>query len=270
MTKTPIRHVAAACLATALCAALPQSAQAQSNPEAWQFEASIYGWFPGISGTTSFPPSSSGPSIDVSMGDVIDALKFAAMGSFEARKGQWGLWTDLVYADFGASRQTTLTARPPNLPTVPVQAHATLDIKSWIWTLTGLYGLKNDSEGSLDLLFGVRLLDMQNTLDWSLAGPGPLDPSGRKEVSASQWDGVAGLKGKALLGAERKWFIPYYVDVGTGESKLTWQVNAGIGYQFDWGSVLATWRYLDYDFKSDSKVQSMSFNGPTIGVAFKF
>lgn len=270
MTKTPIRHVAAACLATALCAAPPLSARAQSNAEAWQFEVSIYGWFPGISGTTSFPPSGNRPSIDVSMGDVIDALKFAAMGSFEARKGQWGLWTDLVYADFGASRQTTLTARPPNLPTVPVQANATLDIKSWIWTLTGLYGLKNDSEGSLDLLFGVRLLDMQNTLDWSLAGPGPLDPSGRKEVSASQWDGVAGLKGKALLGAERKWFIPYYVDVGTGESKLTWQVNAGIGYQFDWGSVLATWRYLDYDFKSDSKVQSMSFNGPTIGVAFKF
>ncbi len=270
MTRTPAPRIAAAWLVTALCAAAPLSAKAQSSADAWQFEVSIYGWFPGISGTTAFPPSGNGPSIDVSMGDVIDALKFAAMGTLEARKGQWGLWTDLVYADFGASRQTTLTARPPNLPAVPVQADARLDIKSWIWTLTGLYGLKNDSEGSLDLLFGARQLDMTNTLDWSLAGPGPLDPSGSKEVSASYWDGVVGLKGKALLGAERKWFIPYYVDVGTGESKLTLQVNAGIGYQFDWGSVLATWRYLDYDFKSDSKVQSMSFNGPTIGVAFKF
>ena len=39
------------------------------------------------------------------MGDVIDALKFAFMGSLQARNGQWGLWTDLVYADFGASKQ---------------------------------------------------------------------------------------------------------------------------------------------------------------------
>lgn len=270
MNKTTFSKHAGPLLAAALAAAAPLSAGAQGMADGWEFEVSVYGWFPGISGTTSFPPNGSGPSIDVSMGDVIDALKFAFMGSFEARKGQWGLWTDLVYADFGASHQTTFTVRPPNLPAVPVQADAQLDIKSWIWTLTGLYGLKADNEGTMDLLFGVRLLDMTNTLGWSLAGPGPINPSGSKEVSASYWDGVVGLKGRARLGAERKWFVPYYVDVGTGESKLTWQVNAGIGYQFDWGSVLATWRYLDYDFKSDSKVQSLSFNGPTIGVAFKF
>jgi hypothetical protein len=86
----------------------------------------------------------------------------------------------------------------------------------------------------------------------------------------TNWDAIVGLKGRAMLGSERKWFVPYYVDVGGGDSKLTWQVNAGIGYQFDWGAVLATWRYLDYDFKSSSKVQDLSFNGPTIGVAFRF
>lgn len=268
MTRPSLARFSATLLATALCGAAPLAAQAQSSP--WQFEASIYGWFPGISGTTSFPPNGNGPSVDVSMGDVIDALKFAFMGSFEVRNGQWGLWTDLVYADFGASRQTTFTVHPPNQPALPVQANATLDIKSWVWTLTGLYGLKADTEGTMDLLFGARLLDMTNTLDWSLASSGGLDPSGTKEVSASYWDAVVGLKGRALLGAERKWFIPYYADIGTGQSKFTWQVNAGLGYQFDWGAVLATWRYLDYNFKSDSKVQSLSFNGPTIGVAFKF
>jgi len=81
---------------------------------------------------------------------------------------------------------------------------------------------------------------------------------------------VVGLKGRAYFGDERKWFIPYYVDVGAGQSQLTWQVSAGVGYQFDWGSVLATWRYLDYDFDSDSKIESLSLNGPTIGVAFSW
>ena len=94
--------------------------------------------------------------------------------------------------------------------------------------------------------------------------------NGSADVGVTNWDAIIGLKGRAFLGADRKWFIPYYADVGTGQSKLTWQVNAGVGYQFDWGSVLATWRYLDYDFKSDKLVQSVSFNGPTIGVAFRF
>jgi len=34
--------------------------------------------------------------------------------------------------------------------------------------------------------------------------------------------------------------------------------------------VLATWRYLSYDMKSDSRIQSAYLNGPTIGVAFRW
>ena len=269
MHRPRFRRLAGPAVAAALAVANPLAAQAQAA-ESWQFEVSLYGWFPGITGTTSFPPSGNGPRVDVSMGDVLDALKFAFFGTFEARKGQWGLWTDLAYADLGASHDTTLTVRPPNQPPVNVRANADLDIKTWIWTVAGLYGLKNDSEGTMDLLFGARLLDMTNTLNWSLTGSGPIAPSGTKEVSDTYWDGIIGLKGRALLGAERKWFVPYYVDVGTGQSRLTWQINAGLGYQFDWGSVLATWRYMDYDFKSGSNVQSLSFNGPTVGVVFKF
>jgi hypothetical protein len=155
---------------------------------------------------------------------------------------------------------------------VPVDAFAKLDIKSWVWTLAGQYNLKADAEGNTDLLFGARLLDMTNTLNWTLATDVPALPgrSGSGEASLSNWDAIVGIKGKARLGEERRWFVPYYLDVGTGESKLTWQIQAGVGYQFDWGSVIATWRYLDYDFKDSSKVQSLSMNGPTIGVAFKF
>jgi len=32
------------------------------------------------------------------------------------------------------------------------------------------------------------------------------------------------------FGESRKWFVPYYLDVGTGESDLTWQAMGGIGY----------------------------------------
>jgi hypothetical protein len=268
MNAVSIQRTAAS-LITAACVVAPAGVQAQSA--GWQFEASIYGWFPAISGTTSFPVIGGGPDIDVSMGDVIDALKFAFMGTFEARQGQWGLWTDVVYADFGASRQGsrdfTIGGNPAGF-----NANLTLDIKSWIWTLAGIYSLKDDAEGRTDLIFGARMLDMTNSLGYTLDPLGAVGSprAGSAEVSVTNWDAVIGLKGRAMLGSERKWFVPYYVDVGTGESKLTWQVNAGIGYQFDWGSVLATWRYLDYDFKSESKVQNLSFSGPTVGVLFKF
>jgi hypothetical protein len=272
--KTRITHrLAAPALAAALAAAAPQLAQAQGNTEAWQFEVSVYGWFPAISGTTSFPPNNEGPSVDVSMGDVIDALKFAFMGSFEARKGQWGLWTDLVYADFGASKSGSrdINIDGIRLP-IGVTADLSLDVKSWIWTLAGLYNLKTDADGHTDVIFGTRLIDMTNTLDWTLSAALPPYPSrsGIGEASISNWDAVVGIKGRFKFGEGRKWFVPYYADIGAGESKLTYQAQAGLGYQFDWGSVLATWRYLDYDFKSSSKIQSLTMNGPTVGMSFNF
>jgi len=265
---------AAAWAALAITATSPIAAQAQSSSDDWRFQAAIYGWFPAISGQTAVPVQTGGANVDVSMGDVIDALKFAFMGSFEARKGQWGLWTDLVYADFGASksgsRDFTLGGGRP----VDVSADLQLDIKSWIWTVAGLYGLAETPQYTADLLFGARYIDMNNELGWTLNGdisglplPGR---SGSGTADLTNWDGIVGLKGRAYLGDDRRWFVPYYADIGTGQSKLTWQVNAGVGYQFDWGAMVATWRYLDYDFKSSAKVQDLSFSGPLIGVVFKF
>jgi hypothetical protein len=272
--KTPHAGLLAApVLAAALSVATPLSARAQSMTEGWQFGVALYGWFPAIDGTTSFPPHGGGPEIEASTGDVLDALKFAFFGTFEARNGPWGLWTDVAYADLGGSKQHSrdITIGGGRLP-LGVNANLSLDIKTWIWTLAGLYNLKSDAEGIADLLFGARLLDMTNTLDWTLSADVPQlpDRKGSGEASLSNWDAVVGLKGRFNVGEERKWFIPYYVDVGTGESKLTWQIQAGAGYQFDWGAVVATWRYLDYDFKDSSKIQSMSMNGPTIGVVLKF
>lgn len=44
----------------------------------------------------------------------------------------------------------------------------------------------------------------------------------------------------------------------------------GIGYRFDWGAVIASWRYLDYQMKSSSPIDSMTLSGPLLGVAFTF
>jgi hypothetical protein len=268
--------LAAACLlSVGLAGMLPGAAHAQAGPDDWKFGAHIYGWFPAIGGSTSFPPAGGGPSIDVSTQQVIDALKMAFMGSLEGRKGQWGFWTDVVYANFGASKSGFRQFEFDHAPVpVDLSADLNLDIKSWIWTVAGTYNLVSKPDYTLDMVGGARLLDMTNKLDYAFSASASGHPlagrSGTAEVTGSFWDAIVGVKGRANFGDDRKWFIPYYLDVGTGQSKLTWSVNAGLGYEFGWGAVLATWRYMDYSFKSGSKIESINFNGPTIGVAFSW
>ena len=64
--------------------------------------------------------------------------------------------------------------------------------------------------------------------------------------------------------------MPYYIDVGTGQTHLTWQGIAGLGYAFSWGDLIAVWRYIDYRFKSGDTFGSLSMNGPAIGAAFRW
>jgi hypothetical protein len=266
--------IAGSCITMGLAASLPLQSQAQGMDEPWRFQAALYGWLPSIGGSSRFPEAGGGSSVDVSMRQVLDALKMAFMGSFSAKKGEWGVWTDLVYADFGHTK-TNFRDFEINGNPLPggVAADLTLDLKNWIWTTAGTYQFASTPDYTADLLFGVRLLDMNQTLDWSLQGniaQVPVSRTGRVDASLTNWDAIIGVKGAASFGEGRKWFVPYYADIGTGESKLTWQVNLGIGYKFDWGALVASWRYLDYEMKSGNAIESLTMNGPLFGAVFQF
>jgi hypothetical protein len=247
---------------------------AQQRPDDWQFRAIIYGYLPDIGGKTTFP-AGSGSSINVDASTIISNLKFTFMGSLEAQKGRWGAFTDILYLDVGGSKSDTrdLTIGRVELP-AGVTANASLDIKGTVWTLAGNYRVLATPEASFDVFAGARLLSVKETLGWEFsANVGPVVGPGRQgnsEAKVDNWDGIIGAKGRLSFGAGREWFVPYYVDVGTGDSDLTWQGIAGIGYAFSWGEVIAAWRYLDYDFKSGKKLESLNFNGPAIGVAFRW
>jgi hypothetical protein len=267
------RHAALFCFAAA--ALLPAGSHAQGTADTWQWRASIYGWFPSIDGSTRFPTGGTGPTLDVDAGDVIDALKFTFMGALEGRKGQWGVFTDVLYVDLGATKSGSrdFTVGQMGLP-AGVTVNASLDIKSWVWTLAGTYGLDNTKQNTTDLLFGARMLYMKQTLDWAFNGNigslGLPGASGRSQVDDTNWDVVVGLKGVATISDDRRWVLPYYLDIGAGQSKFTWQALAGVGYSFDWGTATLAWRYLDYEFKSDAPIEDMNFSGPLLGVSFKF
>lgn len=258
----------------ALLAALSTSpAFAQWQEDKWTFDASIYLYLPDIGGHTAFPPRSGGSNINVSIDTILDNLNFTFMGTFEARKGRWGVFTDFIYLDVDGDHGGT---RDFSVGNIDVPGNVTADLKVGVkgtaWTLAGTYRLAADPAFTADLLFGARLLDIDQTLDYDFSGDfgqfvGP-GRAGRAEANLNYWDAVVGVKGRYRFGENKEWFIPYYVDVGTGDSDLTWQAFTGIGYTFSWGSLLGGWRYLDYDFKSSSKVEKLDFNGPMLGVAF--
>lgn len=263
--------------AAVFCAAAlwePMGVAAQGVDD-WKFRASIYGYFPSLGGTTTFPGTGGGSSISVDAATIIENLEFAFFTTFEAKKGLWGAYTDLGYFSLGNTKTQSrdLSLGGNGLP-ANVTADIEFDMKSWLWTVAGTYQLVATPRHTLDLLFGARLLDVDQKLDWRLSGslgsvPLP-DHAGSRGAGLTNWDALVGVKGRTAFGDNGQWSVPYYVDIGAGESKLTWQAAVGLGYAFHWGEVIAAWRYLEYDLKSGSVIQSVNFNGPAIAVGFRW
>jgi hypothetical protein len=233
----------------------------------------VYAWLPDIEGTTRFPSGAAGPTITVDAGQLIDNLDFTFQAALQARKGRWGAFGDLIYLDEGAARSRIreFSVGPGQRP-AGVELDARLDLKSWILTLGAIYNLRDTQSGVTDLLFGARMLDLEQTLDWRFSGnisglelPGA---SGSSTVSGTNWDAVIGLRGQWRFGGDHRWLIPWHVDAGAGDSDFTWQAMAGLGYRFDWGSVVLNYRYLDYDVGSGTGVNDLTLEGPMAGVSF--
>jgi hypothetical protein len=235
----------------------------------------LYGYFPDISGKSTFPEQGGGSQVTVDINTILDNLKMTFMGSFWAQKGPWGFYTDVLYMDIGNSKKATrsIGIGPEGRLPVDVSGNVNVDLKGLVWTLAGTYMLREEPEGSLAVLAGARLLDNRFSLKWNLSGnvadiPLP-DRSGKRTDDMSYWDAIIGVAGRFRLGEQRTWYIPYYADIGTGQSDLTYQLIGGLGYEFKWGDIVAVWRYIDYDLGSKG-VTSLSMNGPAVGVNFRW
>jgi hypothetical protein len=80
-----------------------------------------------------------------------------------------------------------------------------------------------------------RLFWLKPELDLDISGP-LLGRSKQISTSGSVWDGIAGIRGNVNL--DKNWYIPYYVDMGTGDSTFPWQ---GMGVS---ATSLAMWVWL--------------------------
>lgn len=270
------RHKAIILMALATTLLLPLSAPAQeTDDDEWNVVIGMYVWLPDISGTTVFPSGEGGPDIEVGADSLLKNLDFTFMGALQAKRGRWGFLTDLIYLNEGASESGVrdFVVGPGGQP-ADVELDARMDLKSWVVTLAGIYEVYSNGRSTTDMIFGARMLDVDSTLDWSFTGnidglelPGR---SGSSSVGGTNWDAIVGLRGHAYFGSDERWFLPYHLDAGTGDSDLTWQAMAGVGYRFNWGSMVLNWRHLDYDAESGASLGNISFSGPLLGAAFQW
>lgn len=184
---------------------LPAIVSADDNGS-WEYGASVYGWLPDISGSTAFPDESSG-DFTLPIGTILDNLKFTFQGSFDARKGKVGMFTDVIYMNLGNSKSEY---REGSIGDVEIPADVTakvgLDMTSWIWTTAGTYRLLETPHSNLDFLAGVRYADIEQVLKASFSGnmgdlPLPRR-DGKAVVGGTNWDAIIGLRGKYSFGRD--------------------------------------------------------------------
>lgn len=221
----------------------------------WQQELTIYGWLAGVSADTRLPGGTGDTTVDV--GDILDSLKMVFMGSYAARKDKWSFIVDATYIDLGDSATKTIT-----LPNYAAEASIDVDMKSLIMNAGVGYNIVHSENTVLDVVAGVRYLDLEVDVDTSLAShPGI---AGSKDFL----DGIIGLRGSYNI--DENWYLPYYADIGTGDSDLTYQAFAGVGYRYDWGDVKLGYRYVGYEMEDDMLVENLDLSGAVLGVSIKF
>ena len=271
----PLRHCAGLVLAGVL-ASPPALAQAAPDTPSglWKYGGTLYLYLPSLSGKSSVP-ADGGTPINIDASKVIDSLKFTVMGTLEAHNGRWGGFTDLMYLNLGNTKHQSRDFTIGNIG-LPAGTTADLgwDLKGVIWTVGGQYRLVASPGLTLDALGGARLFDIKQKIRWDIVGDiGPITPPGRSgssETTEKLVDAIVGFNGRLALGDSNRWSLPYYADVGAGESKLTWQAAGGVSYAYEWGEAKLMWRHLAYDLKSGSNIKSLSFSGPLLGATFRW
>jgi len=294
-----------ACVVPATAQPAAPAQPAAWGAETWAYALTPYVWLPTINANIEYPLPGGGGSggggtggaggggssglldgvIDTEIGpnDYLTKLNFALMLTGEARRGRWSILADFI--GMRASGEGTnfggiaIGGAGGLLPGDPIGANidtgTTTTLKVTLWNVVGGYNLVSNDRYRLDAIAGVRFGKLDATLDWRLSaaatlpdGTQVLDRSGTLDASRSPFDGVIGVRGRYRL--DERWAFPYYLDVGAGSSRLTWQAFAGASYAFGWGELLVAYRHLNLQDESNQVFRKLTLSGPSIGATFRF
>jgi hypothetical protein len=227
--------------------------QATAQQDDWEFILALYGWVAEIEGTTA-----SGHDFEIDFKTIMENLDMTLMTTFGARKDKWTFATDVLHLNIKDDSSTH------------VGSHLKLTdlyMKSWVVSPFVSYEILGGEKGSLQLLAGARYLWIESGLDLETRPPLPSKKTDESK-NGDVWDGVVGVRG--FYNLTDRWYMPYRLDFGAGDSNFVWHAVAGIGYKFDTFRMAATYRYVDWNFSNDSMLDDLTIQGPMVGAIFTF
>lgn len=240
-------RMTAGTMAASLMLGLASTANAGDND--WEFELSPYLWAAGVDADVQVGNQTT--SVDASFSDIVDALDIGAAILLRAQRGPWVVWTQF---DYFALSTDELDDAPAN---------GRLD--SDIIMLTAGFGREFASASgrrSIDVLLGVRYLELDNTL--RLDGIGTFDR--KREFT----DAVIILRPSFQI--SERWRLNPTFSFGGGDSEGTYELQPQVQYQVtDSIGLRFGYRRLYYDIESEAgHTFDGSFHGPFIGIGGTF
>lgn len=149
-------HLAALTLALgSLSVTVPARAAVDMYDGAWHFSLTPYVWLANVNGSIDSRISGlrgydgdASLSAKIGPNDYLENLKFGAMLTGEVRKGDWSIFTDFIYIDFGdqRSRVRDITG-PDGRPLTAINRDVTTSLSSTVWTLAGAYTVARNPRG---------------------------------------------------------------------------------------------------------------------------
>jgi hypothetical protein len=224
----------------------------------WELDLEITGWLPIIE-----IESEDGKKSKITRDDFLDNIDLFGFWFIRFAYGKWSLSSDFVYFKISKDQDAPLFGAIPDLAKL-----TDVGMQAWVITPAIGYEIFRDDSHSVELYAGGRYLWIKSDLEFDLNPELPGLPSGSRKDSFSKgnWDGIVGVRGSYHL--NDKWYFPYSVNAGTGESDFTWEAKAAAAYRLKHFDAIAGWRYLYYDIGSDTLIKELDASGPYAGVVF--
>lgn len=230
----------------------------------WQFEIAPYLFAAGLDGTAGVR----GIEADVEMGfdDILERLDKALFGYFTARKGNLVFAVDAIYFSI-EDEESRIRQGPTGNPNT---AELKADMTQQVYALSAGYRVL-DGKTDLDVLGVARYTSLDAGLKLDVATGTDLLPDGSRSVGGKKgwWDGAIALRVTAAFA--EKWAFMGYGDIGAGGSDLSYQLLAGLNWQFtDMFSTKLGYRYIYQDYQNDDFKWDMVASGAYLGFGVRW
>ena len=270
-----------------------------ASPSRWQFDFTPYAWLIGVNGSATAKGRTF--DIDASFFDLVEKSDsiMALMGYFEARKGRFSFFSDVVWQDLSFDARRSASGNPfPNLPNVniAIKAKVNLDYQSTIIQSGVLYQVakwqgRDGAYTALDLAGSARYWNEE--VDVSLRVTGTLTAEIEKlglvlqrsksiAVARSgtlEWvDPVVGARLRHQMASGSELILAGDIGgFGVG-SDFSWQALATYGFDVNYfGTPLRTvvgYRALAVDYSENGRFGENSFDlvqhGPVLGISLRW